>query len=90
MEEDIENDGGKRLGDHEPNIYLFERAYANSLVPKVMDANTRQGEEKLMKHNQAIFRASVLEHYGALDQNIAWCHVPCHWLLAFKGGTSCA
>lgn len=80
MEEDIENEGCKRLRDHEPGADFLERAYANSLIPRVMRASTKQLKEKFTKHDRAVFRENVLNYYGAFDEDIAWCHITGYWL----------
>lgn len=36
LEEDLENTGSKRARQNEPDIGFYERAYANSLAPRVM------------------------------------------------------
>jgi hypothetical protein len=60
----------------EPNIGLLERAYASTIVPRVMGASAKQ---KKSSFNQSEFRKRVIDFYKAAmdmeDHKMAYCHL---------------
>ena len=85
LEEDLENTGSKRARQNEPDIGFYERAYANrayanSLVPRVMGSSVKQSKVRFTKHDQADFRANVLRYYDALHEDLAWCVITGIWM----------
>lgn len=85
IEQDIRQDIEEEACDRgqEPDIGFYERAYANTLLHRVMGASSKQGKCGFSRNEQAEFRQSVLECYGALKQypgeDKAWCHVTGYW-----------
>lgn len=51
MEQDLEADAhdAKRTGDEDPSLEFFERAYLNSLVPRVMGASSKNAKVTFSK-----------------------------------------
>lgn len=76
MEEELEGQRAtKKRREQGPELEFFERAYANSLVPRVMGFSGKQ--TKLWnRHDQRKFREDVLESYNAINGGLAWC---CIW-----------
>lgn len=68
----------KRDRKEEPDVDFYERAYANSIVPRVMTASGNQ-KRVFSKHQQAKFRKDVLDRYGAAEDGGAWCHLTGWW-----------
>ncbi|KUL89945.1 hypothetical protein ZTR_02890 [Talaromyces verruculosus] len=72
MSEEVES---KKLRFDEPSIEFYQRAYANSIVPRVMNATGRQPKTNF---DSKRFRWDLLNEYDALDPGNgcprAWCH----------------
>lgn len=79
IEEEVAYNTEKRTRKGEPDIGFFERAYASSLVQRVMGCTEKKAEEGFSKHDQARFRANVLQYYDAVDSDLAWCVVSGVW-----------
>lgn len=77
MDEELEP---KRRKSGELDIEVIERAYANTIVPRVMGAIAKQGKGSF---RQDRFKKAVLEAYNASEVNggvsFAWCHVIHGW-----------
>ena len=67
LEEEVVAKKKKDIGD-EPDTDFIERAYANTIVPRVMGSSCKQPKNAFTKHDQARFRERVLDYYGALDK----------------------
>lgn len=79
MDEELEGQRAtKKFREQGPELDLFERAYANSLVPRVMGSSGKQ-TKAWNRHDQRQFREDVLESYNAVDGGIAWCCVWGSW-----------
>jgi hypothetical protein len=81
IEEDLEEIVAKKkkeIGD-EPDADFIERAYANTIIPRVMGSSSKKTEKKFAKLDQARFRERVLDYYGASQKSdqmtIAYCHL---------------
>ncbi|OJJ50661.1 hypothetical protein ASPZODRAFT_162606 [Penicilliopsis zonata CBS 506.65] len=75
LEEQVEV---KKHRSHEPGQDFFERAYAETIVPRVMAARAKQ---KHQPFDQSAFKKSVYSYYGIeeLEDHSAWCHVLGGW-----------
>jgi hypothetical protein len=70
IEDDLEEEVAKKkkdIGDG-PDTDFFERAYANTIIPRVMGASSKQAKNIFTKHDQARIRERVLDYYGALKK----------------------
>lgn len=87
ISEDIEDEVAvkKRRGnDDEPDIEFFERAYAATIVPKIMSATASQLQNlKRRRFDTTRFREAVLGAYNAENieagGQLAWCHISGDW-----------
>jgi hypothetical protein len=70
----------KKLRFDEPGIDFYERAYANSIVPRVMGASAKQTKSNF---DTKRFRDDLLKAYNAFDPGSgvpkAWCHISHVW-----------
>jgi hypothetical protein len=77
IKEDLEDEIVKRQrnDNNEPGIDFLERAYADTIVPRVMGSVSKQKKQK--KFNQSAFRKAVLKYYSAGDEEkgVAYCHL---------------
>lgn len=80
LEEDLEEETSiakrQRLAHDEPDITFLERAYTDSIVPRVMGASAKQ---KKSDYDQSAFRKDVINFYGAGDGDYAFCHLTGWW-----------
>jgi hypothetical protein len=78
---DDEVQKGKRLRPNtlQPDIGLLERAYASTIVSRVMAASARPGKQR--EFDQRAFRKRVLSYYKAIDESLhcAYCHLLGWW-----------
>jgi hypothetical protein len=65
---------------HEPDLSFFERAYTDSIVPRVMGASAKQRKNHF---RQDKFKSDLLKYYGAVkgigSGKAAWCHLTGWW-----------
>ncbi|KAJ5898882.1 hypothetical protein N7495_003626 [Penicillium taxi] len=54
-----------------PNEDLLERAYRDTILPRVMKAS---GKQKAQHFNAAQFKDEVKRYYG-IENDISWCHI---------------
>ncbi|KAF3385932.1 hypothetical protein DPV78_012543 [Talaromyces pinophilus] len=63
-----------------PEVDFYERAYMNTIIPRVMGASAKQTKSNF---NGKRFRNAVLEAYNASDPGngdpVAWCHISHDW-----------
>ncbi|KAJ5951595.1 uncharacterized protein N7479_010008 [Penicillium vulpinum] len=82
MEEDLEEQASnKRRRQGEPDVELLERAYVDSIMPKVMSATAQQQKDKeLREHhfNASNFKRDVALYYG-IPKGMAYCHLSGEW-----------
>ena len=84
IEDDLEEVAKKKkdIGDG-PDTDYFERAYANTIIPRVMGSSCKQPKNTFTKHDQARFRERVLDYYGASrkggEEARAYCHLTGWW-----------
>ena len=80
LEEDLEEETSiakrQRLAHDEPDITFLERAYTDSIVPRVMGASAKQ---KKSKFNQSAFRKDVIDFYQAGHGDQVFCHLTGWW-----------
>lgn len=80
MEEEVENAGKKSRKD-EPAIDFYERAYAETILPRVIGASAKQRKQSF---KPSIFKQNVLEAYNAFSSECglktAWCHLSREWI----------
>jgi hypothetical protein len=77
--EDIEvdmSDLKKQKQDKDVDVALLERAYTNTIVPRVMAAS---GKQRKGSFKQSNFRKAVLNFYNAADNDSAYCHLTGWW-----------
>lgn len=79
IEEELSYNRRKRARKGEPDTGHLERAYANSLVLRVMGCSVKKKKDCFSKHDQARFRSNVLQYYDALYDNLALCVVTGTW-----------
>lgn len=76
LEEDLEEEASvakhQLLAHVEPDITFLERAYTNSIIPRVMGVSAKQ---KRSKFDQSAFRKDVINFYGAGDGDHVFCHL---------------
>lgn len=77
IEDDLteEVEANKRARRGEPSIEILERAYANTVVRKVMHATANQPKSKF---NQSKFRKEVAKYYGVAEDT-GYCHLTGYW-----------
>lgn len=82
MEEDLEEEASnKRRRQGEPDVELLERAYVDSIMPKVMSATAKQKKDKdFQEHrfNASNFKRDVTTYYG-ISKGTAYCHLSGEW-----------
>ena len=80
ISEDMEDEIKRRPNIDEPEIQFFERAYAATIVPKVMSATAHQKKRRFDANR---FKKAVLNAYNAArvedGAQLAWCHVSQTW-----------
>ncbi|OXV09941.1 hypothetical protein Egran_02296 [Elaphomyces granulatus] len=77
--EDLEvdmSDLKKQKQDKDVDVALLERAYTNTIVPRVMAAS---GKQRKGSFKQSNFRKAVLNFYNAADNDSAYCHLTGWW-----------
>ena len=72
IEDEVEHHKRERGEDQEPDVSFLERAYTNTIVPRVMGASAKQRKSKF---DQKAFRTDVMEYYGAQHGEAAYCHL---------------
>ena len=73
IEDEVEHHKRERGEDQEPDVSFLERAYTNTIVPRVMGASAKQ--RKSSKFDQKAFRTDVMEYYGAQHGDATYCHL---------------
>lgn len=80
LDEEIES---KKARSGEPDMAVYERAYASTMVPRVMGAMSKQNKSTF---RQDKFKKVVLDAYNASKKEsgakLAWCHALHNWFLA--------
>jgi hypothetical protein len=80
LEEEVDSSKRYRTEGNEPDIGFLERAYTDTIVPRVMGASAKQKKSN-SHHSQ--FREDVLKYYDAVDQQggnrTAYCHLTGWW-----------
>jgi hypothetical protein len=66
----------KQKQDKDVDVALLERAYTNTIVPRVMAAS---GKQRKGSFKQSNFRKAVLNFYNAADNDSAYCHLTGWW-----------
>ncbi|CRG90141.1 Pc12g04220 [Talaromyces islandicus] len=70
----------KKARQTEPGVDFYERAYLDSIIPRIMGATNKQEKSSF---NNARFRDAVLNAYNAVTHNgpvkLAWCHLAGVW-----------
>ena len=61
IEDEVEHHKRERGEDQEPDVSFLERAYTNTIVPRVMGASAKQRKSKF---DQKAFTNDVMEYYG--------------------------
>lgn len=72
IEDEVEHHKRERGEDQEPDVSFLERAYTNTIVPRVMGDSAKQRKSKF---DQKAFRTDVMEYYGAQHGEAAYCHL---------------
>jgi hypothetical protein len=66
----------RRGNENEPGLDFFERAYAATIIPKIMSATAKH---KKRRFDTSEFRGNVLTAYNAVTvkggAQLAWCHI---------------
>lgn len=77
LDEEVEH---KKTRQAEPGVEFYERAYLDSIIPRIMGATNKQQKSSF---NTAQFRNAVLEAYNAVKNEgplkLAWCHLAGVW-----------
>jgi hypothetical protein len=80
LEEEIDSSKRYRAEGNEPDISFLERAYTDTIVPRVMGASAKQ---KKSNFHHSGFREDALKYYNAVDKEggnkIAYCHLTGWW-----------
>jgi hypothetical protein len=70
----------RRGNENEPGLDFFERAYAATIIPKIMSATAKH---KKRRFDTSEFRGNVLTAYNAVTvkggAQLAWCHITGEW-----------
>jgi hypothetical protein len=66
----------KSKQDKDVDVALLERAYTNTIVPRVMAALAKQRKGSFRQSN---FKKAVLNFYNASDNDSAYCHLTGWW-----------
>lgn len=78
LEEQLEQLPAKTARVHEPDRAFFERAYAQSLIPRVMGSSARKPLQ-YNRNDQRRFRDDVLGSYEAINGGLAYCCASGQW-----------
>ncbi|KAJ5384009.1 hypothetical protein N7517_001920 [Penicillium concentricum] len=82
LEEDLEEQASvKRQRQGEPDIEILERAYIDSILPKVMAATAKPPKNKMIvgsQFNACNFKRDVNEYYG-IPKKKGFCHLTGNW-----------
>lgn len=80
LDEEVEH---KKARQTEPGVEFYERAYLDSIIPRIMGATNKQQKSSF---NTARFRNAVLNAYNAVKEEstlkYAWCHLAGLWEVA--------
>lgn len=69
FEEEVEV---KRQRSRDPDRDFMERAYVNTIVPRVMALRAKQ---KAQRFDQSAFKRAVFSYYGMDPRGNGWCHI---------------
>lgn len=77
LEQDLEDEAGgtkrQRGNDDEPDVTFLERAYTDTIVPRVMNAS---GKQRKSRFDQNAFEKDVLMFYEAKrEDGLVFCHL---------------